>query len=257
MTSPETLSMTKHMPLIDHSTRSLTLLTWAALVLFTLMSYAHAGEKEIRQSLQSKFPNIGPLEHIVKTPYSGLYEVIADGQLWYADAKGEFLIEGNIIEAKTRRNLSEERRRVLFAIDFDKLPLELAIVKVKGNGKRKLAQFTDPNCGFCKRLEKELSQISDVTIYSFLYPIFPGSDVIVRNVLCSKNPVKAWDNWMLSGIAPAEASCDTPQTAQVKALGQKLRVNGTPNIIFGNGKQSPGYLPVAELEKNLSALKPK
>ena len=256
MNSSKTLSMTKHMPLIDHSTRSLTLLAWAALALFTLMSYAHAGEKDIRQSLQSKFPNIGPLEHIVKTPYSGLYEVIADDQLWYTDAKGEFLIEGNIIEAKTRRNLSEERRRVLFAIDFDKLPLELAIVKVKGNGKRKLAQFTDPNCGFCKRLEKELSQISDVTIYSFLYPIFPGSDLIVRNVLCAKNPVKAWDDWMLSSIAPAEALCDTPQTAQVKALGQKLRVNGTPNIIFGNGMQSPGYLPVAELEKKLSALKP-
>ena len=249
-------TMISQQPALNHSARSLTMLTWVALVIFTLMSYAHAGEKDIRQSLQSKFPNIGPLEHIVKTPYSGLYEVIADGQLWYTDAKGEFLIEGNIIEAKTRRNLSEERRRVLFAIDFDKLPLELAVVKVKGNGKRKLAQFTDPNCGFCKRLEKELSQISDVTIYSFLYPIFPGSDIMVRNVLCAKNPVKVWDNWMLNGVKPPEVVCDTPQTAQVKALGQELRVNGTPNIIFGNGKQSPGYLPVAELEKNLSALKP-
>jgi len=222
-----------------------------ALFLFTLLSSAHAGENEIRKSLQSKFPGIGKIEHIVKTPYAGLYEVIIDDQLLYTDAQGEYLFEGSIIEAKSRRDLSEARRRVLFAIDFDKLPLELAVKKVKGNGKRKLAIFTDPNCSFCKRLEKELSRVTDVTIYRFMYPIFPGSDEIVRNVLCSKDSNKAWEDWMLSEIAPAKAICDT-QTEKVMALGQKLRVNGTPNLIFGNGIQSPGFLPLEELEKNLN-----
>jgi thiol:disulfide interchange protein DsbC len=222
-----------------------------ALFLFTLLSSAHAGENEIRKSLQSKFPGIGKIEHIVKTPYAGLYEVIIDDQLLYTDTQGEYLFEGNVIESKSRRNLSDERRRVLFAIDFDKLPLELAVKKVKGNGKRKLAIFTDPNCGFCKRLEKELSRVTDVTLYRFMYPIFPGSDEIVRNVLCSKDSNKAWEDWMLSEIAPAKAICDT-QTEKVMALGQKLRVNGTPNLIFGNGIQSPGFLPLEELEKNLN-----
>ena len=221
------------------------------LFLFILLSSAHAGENEIRKSLQSKFPGIGKIEHIVKTPYAGLYEVIIDDQLLYTDAQGEYLFEGNVIESKSRRNLSDERRRVLFAIDFDKLPLELAVKKVKGNGKRKLAIFTDPNCSFCKRLEKELSRVTDVTIYRFMYPIFPGSDEIVRNVLCSKDSNKAWEDWMLSEIAPAKAICDT-QTEKVMALGQKLRVNGTPNLIFGNGIQSPGFLPLEELEKNLN-----
>lgn len=221
------------------------------LFLFTLLSSAHAGENEIRKSLQSKFPGIGKIEHIVKTPYAGLYEVVIDDQLLYTDAQGEYLFEGNVIETKNRRNLSDERRRVLFAIDFDKLPLELAVKKVKGNGKRKLAIFTDPNCSFCKRLEKELSGVSDVTLYFFMYPIFPGSDEIVRNVLCAKNPIKAWDDWMLSEIAPAKAICAT-QTEKVMALGQKLHVNGTPNLIFGNGIQSPGFLPAEELEKNLN-----
>lgn len=227
--------------------------TLITLFLFTLLSSAHAGENEIRKSLQSKFPGIGKIEHIVKTPYSGMYEVVIDDQLLYTDAQGEYLFEGNIIEAKSHRDLSGERRLVLFAIDFDKLPLDLAIKKVKGNGKRKLAIFTDPNCSFCKRLEKELSGISDVTLYFFLYPIFPGSDEIVRNVLCSKNPIKAWDDWMLSEISPAKAVCTT-QTEQVMALGQKLHVNGTPNLIFGNGIQAPGYLPAEELEKNLNQL---
>lgn len=221
------------------------------LFLFILLSSAHAGENEIRKSLQSKFPGIGKLEHIVKTPYAGLYEIVVDDQLLYTDDKGQYVFEGNVIESKSRRNLSEERRKVLFAIDFDKLPLELAVKKVKGNGKRKLAIFTDPNCGFCRKLEKELSGVSDVTLYFFMYPIFPGSDEIVRNVLCSKNPIKAWDDWMLSEIAPAKAICDT-QTEKVKALGQKLHVNGTPNLIFGNGIQSPGFLPLEELEKNLN-----
>ena len=224
------------------------------LLLFILLSSAHAGENEIRKSLQNKFPGIGKIEHIVKTPYAGLYEVVIDDQLLYTDAKGEYLFEGNVIEAKSRRDLSRERRQVLFAVDFDKLPLELAVKKVKGNGKRKLAIFTDPNCGFCRRLEKELSGMSDVTLYLFLYPIFPGSDEIVRNVLCSKNPIKAWDDWMLSEIVPAKAICDT-QTAKVMALGQKLHVDGTPNLIFGSGIQSPGYLPREELEKNLNQTK--
>ena len=226
------------------------------LFLFILMPSAHSGENEIRQSLQSKFPSIGKIEHIVKTPYAGLYEVVIDDQLLYTDAQGQYLFEGSVIEAKSRRDLSEERRRILFAIDFDKLPLDLAVKKVKGNGKRKLAIFTDPNCTYCRKLEKELSQVSDVTLYFFMYPIFPGSDEIVRNVLCAKNPIKAWDDWMLSEIAPAKASCAT-QSDKVLALGQKLHVNGTPNLIFANGTQSPGFLPAAELERNLNESKGK
>ena len=225
-----------------------------ALFLLAILPSAQAGENEIRKSLQSKFPDIGKIEHIVKTPYSGLYEIIIDGQLLYTDDKGQYIFEGNVIESKSRRNMSDERRRVLFAIDFDKLPFELAVKRVKGNGKRKLAIFTDPNCGFCRKLEKELSRVTDVTLYRFMYPIFPGSDEIVRNVLCSKDPSKSWEDWMLSEIVPAAATCDT-QTAQVKALGQKLHVNGTPNLVFGNGMQSPGYIPYEELEKNLSQIK--
>jgi len=222
-----------------------------ALFLFAALTSAHAGEKEIRKSLQSNFPTIGKLEHIVKTPYAGLYEIVIDGQLLYTDAKGQYVFDGNIIEAKTRRNMSEERRQKLFTVDFDNLPLELAVKKVKGNGKRRMAYFTDPNCTYCKKLEKELIKVTDVTLYLFMYPIFPNSDEIVRNIRCSNNPVKSWDDLMLSEIAPANATCTTP-TEQVKELAQKLRVNGTPNLVFASGIQVPGYLPVEELEKHLN-----
>jgi thiol:disulfide interchange protein DsbC len=227
-------------------------LKWIVPFLLILASAAHAGENEIRQSLQSKFPGIGKIEHIVKTPYAGLYEIVIGDQLLYTDEHGKYIFEGSVIDAKSHRDLSDERRRVLFAIDFDKLPLDLAVKEVKGNGKRKLAIFTDPNCPYCKRLEKELSGVTDVTLYMFMYPIFPGSAEIVRNVLCSKDPVKAWDDWMLKEIRPAKAVCKT-QTDKVMALGRKLHVNGTPNLIFGNGIQAPGFLPLKELEKNLNA----
>jgi thiol:disulfide interchange protein DsbC len=226
-------------------------LKWLALLLFFTIATAQAGENEIRQSLQGKFPNIGKLEHIVKTPYADLYEIVVDDQLLYTDAQGLFLFDGSVIEVKNRRNVTEERRRQLFAIEFDKLPLELALKKVKGNGKRKMAYFTDPNCGYCKRLERELSKINDVTLYLFLYPVLQDSEEIVRNVLCAKDPLKAWDGLMMGGIAPAHAICNS-QTDKVMALGKKYRVEGTPNLIFGDGMQVPGYLPAEQLEKRLN-----
>lgn len=221
------------------------------LCLLALTTNAYADEAAIRQSLQNKFPNIGKLEHVIKTPYAGLYEVVVGEQLLYTDEQGQFIFDGSIIEVKNRTDVTEQRRRKLFAIDFDKLPLDLAVKKVKGNGKRKMAYFTDPNCGFCKKLERELSKVNDVTLYMFLYPIFQGSDELVRNVRCNNEPTKAWDELMLKGNAPATANCATP-TDKVISLAKKLRVNGTPNLIFADGMQSPGYLPAEELDKRLN-----
>lgn len=221
------------------------------LLLLTLLPAAYAGEAEIRQSLQSKLPDVGKVDHVVKTPYAGLYEVVLGDQLLYTDEQGQYLFEGRIIDVRSRRDITEDRRQQLFAVEFDKLPLELAVKKVKGNGKRKMAYFSDPNCGYCKRLEGELSKVSDVTLYLFLHPIFQGSDEIVRNVYCAKDPVKAWDELMLNKNAPASASCKM-SSDQVAALARKLRVNGTPNLIFGNGVQVPGFLPADELEKRLN-----
>lgn len=221
-----------------------------ALLLLTAVFSAQADEQEIRKSLIGSFPNIVGLDRVSKTPYSGLYEVVIGDELLYTDAQGKYLFKGSIIEVKSRSDLTEQRRHELFAIEFDKLPLNLALKKVKGNGKRKMAIFEDPNCGYCKRLDKELVKVSDVTIYTFLYPIFQGSDELVRNVLCSKDPVKAWDDLMLNGTKAPQANCKT-STDKVMALGNKLHISGTPNLIFADGTQAPGYLPAEELEKML------
>lgn len=222
------------------------------LLLAASMSIAYAGEAEIKSTLQKKVPQIGQINQVIKSPVAGLYEVITQDHLFYTDDKAQFLLDGAIYDLKSMNNITAERSRKLFAIDFNKLPLHQAVKQVKGNGERKLAIFTDPNCGFCKRLEKELVNVDNITIYQFLYPIFPGSDEKVRNVWCSKDRSKAWDNLMLNDVMPPAANCETP-TEQVLALGKKLKINGTPGLIFADGTSNPGYMPAAELEKALNA----
>jgi thiol:disulfide interchange protein DsbC len=128
----------------------------------------------------------------------------------------------------------------------------LAVKKVKGNGNRKMAYFTDPNCGYCKKLEHELQSVDNVTLYLFLYPLFEGSAEKVQAIWCSDDKVKAWDDLMLNGVQPAPGKCEAPSN-KVLALGKKLRVNGTPALIFSNGVLNPGYMPAAELEKALDS----
>ncbi|MDO8414428.1 MAG: DsbC family protein [Gallionellaceae bacterium] len=228
-------------------------LLFALLAAFSF-TYAHADAAKVKATLQKNYPQMGAVETVNKAGLLGLYEVVMQGQLFYTDEKAQYLIMGNIFDLKTSRNLTEERSRKLFAVDFSKLPLELAVKKVKGNGERKMAYFTDPNCGYCQKLEGEIKNLDNVTLYLFLYPVFQGSDIKVRNVLCSKNPVKAWDDLMLSNVAPPEGSC-AASSDKVVELGKKLNINGTPALIFADGVIVPGYMPLAGLEQALNGQK--
>ena len=216
---------------------------------FTL---AHADANKVKATLQKKYPELGNVQQVHKSNILGLYEVVMDGQLFYTDAKARYLINGHIFDLQSKRNLTEERSRKLFAVEFDKLPFELALKKVKGNGQRKLAYFTDPNCGYCQQLEAELKKIDNVTLYMFMLTLFNGSEEKVSGVLCSADPVKAWDDLMLNQIQPPAGSCETP-TAKAMELSRKMNVNGTPALIFADGVVVPGYIPAAEIEKSLSA----
>ncbi|RFC34112.1 MAG: thiol:disulfide interchange protein DsbC [Candidatus Nitrotoga sp. LAW] len=224
------------------------------LILLTSLSfsYAHADATKVKNILQKNYPQLGKIEKTNKANILGLYEVVAQGQLFYTDEKAQYLISGNIIDLKTMRNLTEERSHKLFAIDFNSLPFDLAIKKVKGNGQRRMAYFSDPNCGFCKKLENELKNVDNVTLYLFMLSIFQGSDKKVQGVWCSKDQVKAWDNLMLNNVQPPVGTCDTP-TAKLMELSQKLNINGTPALIFADGVLVPGFRPAAELEKSLNS----
>jgi thiol:disulfide interchange protein DsbC len=226
------------------------------LLMLLAVSCAHAENLAgLKNRLLHNYPRLGKVEQVNKTPVPGLYEVVTTEHLFYVDETGQYLIDGSLYDLHTMRNLTDERERKLFAVKFSSLPFDLAIKQVKGNGKRKIFIFTDPNCGFCKRLEAELQKVDNVTIYRLLYPIFPGSAEKARNIWCGKNRDKAWEAWMLHGVEPPTANCDAP-TNQALEWGNKLKVGGTPTLIFADGSLAPGYMPAAELEQALDGATP-
>jgi thiol:disulfide interchange protein DsbC len=231
-----------------------TLLT--AVALGTVLS-ASAGEAEIRKNLSARIPQLAKIDEINKTPVPGLYEVRVNGfDILYTDEQGNYLIQGNLIDTKARRNLTEERVDKLSQVAFDKLPVQDAFKIVRGNGKRKLAVFEDPNCGYCKHFEKEMRSVDNVTVYLFLYPVLgPDSNVKARDIWCSKDRAKTWGDWMQSGTKPesAAASCDATALQRNVEFGRKYNITGTPTLIFADGSRTPGAIPAAQVEKQLAA----
>ncbi len=202
--------------------------------------------------MAKKFP-YSKLISVSKTPYFDLYEVAFDDRLVYTDAKMTYLFSGNIIDMHTMKNLTEAREKQLYAIDFATLPLDLAIRNVKGNGNRKLAVFADPNCQYCKKLEKEMVNLTNATVYIFLLPILPGSEEKAKAIWCSPDRLKAWEDHMLNGVEPRSGkSCDTSALARISAQAEKLRINVTPTLIFGDGVIKPGTLTLELLEERLA-----
>ena len=214
-------------------------------------------EAVIRKNLAERLPQIPAIQEVRATPVAGLYEVrIGETDILYADAQGDYLIQGAMLDTKNRRNLTEERVQALTAIAFDKLPLQDAIMAKKGDGSRKMAVFSDPNCGYCKRFEAELQKINNVTIYTFLYPILgPDSTAKSQHIWCAKDRNKVWHNWMITGVQPPAAQCDTEAIQRNRAFGQQHKINGTPAIILENGQRLAGAVDAQALEEMLTAAK--
>lgn len=243
----------------DLAFRNTNMLIRVLLMMILATSCAYADESAVRDRLLKKHPQLGQVDQVNKSPITGLYEVVTPEHVLYTDESGDYIISGNIWDLRTMRNITEERERALFSVDFDRLPFDLAMKEIKGNGKRKMFIFTDPNCFYCKRLEHELQQVSNVTIYRLMYPIFPGSDQKVHAVWCTKNKTRTWEKMMLQGTLPAKPSspkCKYP-IARAMEWGKKMRVNGTPALVFSNGVLVPGALPAAEIDKALNGETPK
>lgn len=229
----------------------------AALCLLATALSATANEAAIRKNLAERLPNLPRIDEVRATPMKGLFEVrINQSDLLYTDAEGNYLIQGALIDTKARANLTEQRLDKLTAVAFKDLPLKDAFTLVRGNGQRKMATFVDPNCGFCKRFEKDLAKINDVTVYVFLYPIL-GQDSVTKsqNIWCAKDKAKAWEDWMLRNVTPPSASCDTAALERNVAFGQKTRITGTPTTFFVDGTRVPGAAGADKIEQALAAAK--
>ena len=214
---------------------------------------AQAQESTIRKTLAERIPQMGKIDEVRPTAMQGLYEVRIGTDVFYTDAKGNYVIQGELIDTKARRNLTEDRINKLTAVDFSELPLKDAFTIVRGDGKRKVAVFEDPNCGYCKRFERDLQNVDNITVYLFLYPILsPDSAEKSRNVWCAKDRVAAWQDMMVREKVPAAASCDAAAIQRNLAFGRKHKSTGTPTLIFANGSRVPGAISAQEVEKRLA-----
>lgn len=189
----------------------------------------HAQDANLKKTLTERIPQARENRRGALHPMSGLYEVRVGTDIFYTDAKGNYLIQGELIDTKARRNLTEDRMTQLTAVDFKQLPIKDAITIVHGKGERKMAVFEDPNCGYCKRFEKDLQSVDNVTIYLFLYPILsPDSAEKSRNIWCAKDQAKAWQDQMLNSKNAAAAQCDPAAIQRNLAFGRKYKITGTP-----------------------------
>jgi len=226
-----------------------------SILFFLFLSFiAHADTDELKEIIKNIYPEL-PVKNIQKTNFNDLYEVYIGGQIIYTNETFDFLIvEGRVVDPKTKNDLTELRLEELTRVNFKDLPLSDAIKVVKGDGKRKIAIFSDVDCPYCKSLEKkELSNVDNITIYTFLYPlaIHPEAELKSKKIWCAKNRSKAWTEYIHNDNLPKNSGdCKTPINKILK-LGKDLGISSTPTIILSNGKRVPGAIPYEQLEEYL------
>jgi thiol:disulfide interchange protein DsbC len=228
--------------------------------LITVSSFADTlSETSIKKKVEAGLHEGIAVESVIKTPYAGLYEVrTSNGDVLYADKDAKYLFIGRILNANTLEDYTKARVDEINKIKFADLPFDSAIKMVKGDGKRVIAVFEDPNCGYCKRLRHTLSQMNNITVYTFMFNILAEDSAIKsKNIWCSPDRLKAWDDWMLNGKeAPAApASCTSTPNEKIFELGRKFKITGTPAIFFADGSRIPGAVDEKTIEQKLASIK--
>lgn len=227
----------------------------AAITTFSMA--ASADEQTIRQVFKTKLPSAQVIS-VEKLRYADLYEVAVQGnegyRVFYTDALGQIMLIGTLIETRTDRNLTEERLRKLSAIDWNKLPFQWAVTTRRGDGRRQIAIFSDPNCPFCRKFEKDLAAVDNIRVHIFMWPVIKLESVRqTKSVWCSKDRAKAWNDLMLRGAEPtAPTDCNNP-IDEIVALGRRLGATSTPTWFLPNGEKYVGALPMSEVVPLLDA----
>jgi thiol:disulfide interchange protein DsbC len=216
---------------------------------------ASADEASIRKAIGERLPDFPKIDEVSKTAVPGIYELRVGTDIYYTDENGNHLFAGQFIDTRTRANITEDRIAKLTAIDFSQLALKDAIVWKQGTGARKLVVFADPNCGYCRKFERDLQAVKDVTVYTFLYPILGGdSPDKARAIWCSKDATRVWRDWMLQGKEiPSSPNCDVSALQRNVAFGRNHRINGTPGLVFEDGTHKAGAMNAAQIEQLLVA----
>jgi len=234
-----------------------TLQIYLAFFLGGLSFFALAQSNDkIKTELQKQFGANVLIKSIAPSPIAGIFEVVINNTVVYTDASAKYLIQGSIVELKTGTNLTEQKENELNKIKFSDLAIKDALKTVRGDGTRVIAVFADPNCGYCKTLEKNLLSMDNITIFTYLIPILSAdSTAKSKAIWCSAEPSKAWINLMTQQLQPtvANADCVNPLDRNL-ALAKKIGVTGTPTIFFTDGTRIPGSVSKESIEKKFAEL---
>ena len=233
-----------------------------SLAVFTCITLLFSGavnaqaEQQIKTEIQKRLGANVKVKSVSAAPVPGLYEVLVGNEFFYTDASAKYLIQGEIIELASGKNITEQRQADLNRIKWADLNQANAIKTVRGNGSRQLAVFSDPNCGYCKRLEKSMQQLENVTIYTYLTPILSAdSTQKSKQIWCTADPFKAYIDWMINGISPSgKSDCNTPLDKNL-AFAKTYGITGTPTLFFTDGSRFPGAVQITDIEKKFSSLK--
>ena len=237
-------------------TKNLKHVSIGLLILGMASSVFALNEKQIRTEIQKRLGTSANVRNVMPSPIPGLFEVQVNNEIFYTDSNAKYLIQGEMVELASGNNLTTKRQEDINRIKWSELPQAQAFKVVRGNGSRQIAVFSDPNCGYCKRLEKTLQQLDNVTIYNYLIPILSADSALKsKQIWCAADQQKVWNDWMLNNLGPSgKSDCANPIDKNL-TLAKNYGINGTPTIFFTDGSRFPGAVQLADIEKKLASLK--
>jgi thiol:disulfide interchange protein DsbC len=237
-------------------TKNLKHVSIGLLILGMASSVFALNEKQIRTEIQKRLGTSANVRNVTPSPIPGLFEVQVNNEIFYTDSNAKYLIQGEMVELASGNNLTAKRQEDINRIKWSELPQAQAFKVVRGNGSRQIAVFSDPNCGYCKRLEKTLQQLDNVTIYNYLIPILSADSALKsKQIWCAADQQKVWNDWMLNNLGPSgKSDCANPIDKNL-TLAKNYGINGTPTIFFTDGSRFPGAVQLADIEKKLASLK--
>ena len=237
-------------------TKNLKHVSIGLLILGMASSVFALNEKQIRTEIQKRLGTSANVRNVTPSPIPGLFEVQVNNEIFYTDSNAKYLIQGEMVELASGNNLTTKRQEDINRIKWSELPQAQAFKVVRGNGSRQIAVFSDPNCGYCKRLEKTLQQLDNVTIYNYLIPILSADSALKsKQIWCAADQQKVWNDWMLNNLGPSgKSDCANPIDKNL-TLAKNYGINGTPTIFFTDGSRFPGAVQLVDIEKKLATLK--
>ena len=230
-----------------------------AIALTVLATTAHAGQDESNlEAIGNKLRTLYPatqFNDIRPSQLEGIYEVVMGKNVGYTDGEGRYFLFGHVFDMQTQQDLTQQRIDELNKVNFSELPLKDAIKEVRGKGQRKLVVFSDPDCPYCKKLERDLPRLDNVTIYTFPFPLeglHPDAPQKAKSIWCSAKRQSAWHDYLVSNKQPtASQDCANPIDRNIQ-LGQKLGINGTPTLVAEDGRVMPGAASADQIENWLN-----